>query len=99
MSRRSETLRDQRLELYAAQHELCETCGLPIALAEAELAHKIPEALWAFARWGRRVIDHPLNKAMTHRGYCNDQQNIQNRPLDCEVLVSRIREAIEHERL
>ena len=95
MSKRAEMLREQREKIYCDQHGLCKTCGMPLALCEAELAHKIPDALWANAKWGRQVIDHEMNKAMTHRGYCNDQQNIQNKPLECNALVRSILREIQ----
>ena len=65
MSRRSETIRDQRLEMYEAQNCLCAYCGEPLAFEEAQLSHRIPNAVWAMAKYGRKVVDHPLNKGGT----------------------------------
>jgi hypothetical protein len=90
MNRHSEAIRDQRLELYHAQNCLCAYCGMPLAFEEAQLAHRIPETIWAFTKYGRKVIDSPLNKGMTHAG-CNVKLNIQNNPLECAALVDRIR--------
>ncbi len=90
MSRRSEALRKQREDLYRDQLGYCATCGMPVAYHDCELAHKIPEAKWAIKKWGRGVIDHWMNKAITHRGECNDAQNIQNRPVECARLVEKI---------
>jgi hypothetical protein len=90
-------LRDQREALYYDQLGFCATCHYGMSLESAELAHKIPEAKWAVKKYGFPVVDHVLNKAMTHRGYCNDQQLIQNRPAECDQLAAEIRKEIERE--
>jgi hypothetical protein len=61
-----------------------------VPFADFELAHRIPEAKWAIRKWGWAVIDHDKNKGITHRGPCNDAQNIQNDPLECEELAAEI---------
>ena len=95
MSRRSEWLRDVRGDIYEAQGGRCATCQQSILFSEGQLAHKIPEVVWAIEKYGKSVVDHPMNKAMTHGGFCNDQQNIQNHPLECDELAAEIRKEID----
>lgn len=91
MSRRSLDLEEDRMTLYRRQHGLCETCNQSLRYQESQLAHRIPEALWAIKKWGMSVIDHPLNKALTHAGACNDAVLIGNDPETCKALVKLIR--------
>ena len=91
MSRRSEALRDQRDRLYAERGGVCETCRCSVPFTDFTLAHRIPEAKWAIRKYGWAVIDHDLNKTVTHRGDCNDAENIQNDPMACDELAAEIR--------
>jgi hypothetical protein len=97
MSRRSERLRDERVVMNTEQGYRCATCHLALPYEGGELAHKIPNAVWAKAKYGPRVIDHRLNKVLTHPGFCNDQQNLQNKPLACDRLAAEIRKELESE--
>jgi hypothetical protein len=59
------------------------------------VAHRIANCVWAIAKYGREVIDHPLNKATTHPGRCNDAMLCTYRDAEREALVAEIRKAIE----
>jgi hypothetical protein len=95
VSARSEMLRDLRAEMFDEQEGKCSSCGL-LMTGKMELAHRIPDTVWARKKYGRRVIDHRFNKTLTHPGACNDRQNIQNWPVRCDALAKRIRKEIEH---
>jgi hypothetical protein len=94
MSRRSLDLESVRKWLYEKQDHLCAACHQSLKWDEAQLAHRIPEALWAMKKWGPSVIDHPFNKAMTHPFECNDAMLIANDPRECEALVKLIKSAM-----
>ena len=50
-------------------------------------------------KYGREVIEHPLNKACTHPGACNDGMLITFRPVERERLAQAIREKISGKEL
>lgn len=94
MSRRSELLRDQRIETYYDQDGRCAYCGLPMIFDEFELAHVLAESRDNVRRFGREVVDHRENKRATHRGECNSGVLMNPDSLQAREHARRIREAI-----
>lgn len=86
---------DERESLYARARGRCEACGEMVEYTLFEVAHRIANSVANRKRYGRRVIDHPLNKAVTHRnGYrgraCNDAVLCGGNPAACAEIVRRI---------
>ena len=46
-------------------------------------------------QYGPRVIHHPLNLVLTHRGACNDAVSISNHPVEVDRLAARIRKELK----
>jgi hypothetical protein len=86
---------EERLDIYERDGGLCRSCGLPVDINSFQISHRIAAAKWCYEKYGREVIDHPLNKATTHPGRCNDGQLITYRDAEREALVAEIRKAIE----
>lgn len=84
----------ERLQIYYRDGGICQYCGRPVGINEFQLAHRIARAKWAIKKYGLEVIEHPLNKATTHAGRCNDGMLISFKPVQREELVEKIREAI-----
>lgn len=81
---------EEREAIYRRDGGICQTCKKPVAFDAFELAHRIANTKANRRRWGAEIIDHPLNKATTHRGRCNSATNIGGNPGACAELVDRI---------
>jgi len=88
---------EERLDIYDRDGGLCRTCGLFVDINSFTIAHRIANCKWAIAKYGREVIGHPLNKATTHPGRCNDGVLITYKDAEREALVAEIRKAIDKE--
>jgi hypothetical protein len=97
VSERSEMLREQRVSLYRQQAGKCFSCAMPMRFDEFELAHRIPERGWCMKHFGRKVVDHEMNKAGTHRGACNSKAQLDPNSLAAEDLAENIRREIRRE--
>lgn len=90
--RKTLAISEMKVELGYSQNWKCSACGAPLAVQEAELAHRIPQRKYLLAKYGPEVIHHRLNMALTHHGACNDAVSIGGQPLACEKLAAEIRE-------
>lgn len=88
-------LYEERIRIYVRDHGICQACGEPVDINIFQVAHKIANTLSNRKRFGDEVIDHPLNKATTHPGRCNDKMNCGFRPDECAEIVEAIRKAKE----
>jgi len=86
---------EQRLAIYARDCGLCAYCGRPVDINSFTAAHRIARTKAMIHKYGHDVIEHPMNKACTHPGACNDLIQCTNRPVERENLVQVIRAAIE----
>jgi hypothetical protein len=86
---------EERLEIYYRDKGICRYCGNPVSIHEFQVAHVIANAKWARKMYGGKIIDHPMNKACTHSGICNDLVQCTNRPLERDELAERIKETLE----
>ena len=85
---------EQRLEIYNRDEGICRYCGEPVSVHEFQVAHIIANTVWANKKYGKGVIDHPMNKACTHPGKCNDLVQITNNPVAREELADKIRDEL-----
>jgi len=92
------TMDDTREIVYARAGYRCEICGAPLTLvAHPQLAHRIPKNTRNLARYGKRVINHPMNLAATCSLKCNGKADIRNHPVLIAALVAQIRTALQEE--
>lgn len=88
---------EERLEIYNRDNGICQFCEKPVSINEFQVSHRIANAKWARKKYGAEVIDHPLNKACTHSGRCNDGVLVTYNPCAAESLARSIRETIHRE--
>ena len=85
---------EQRLEIYYRDGCRCRFCNNPVSIHEFQVAHIIADAKWARKKYGGEVIDHPMNKACTHAGRCNDGVLITFKTLQADALAEKIKQEI-----
>ena len=83
-------LHEERLALYSRDQGICQFCGLPVGINEFQVAHRIAQTKTNYRKFGKTVIDSPLNKAITHPGRCNDGMNCGFNPAKCQEIVSLV---------
>lgn len=74
---------DKKQWIYFSRGGECEVCGKTIPYNEAQLAHRIAKSKPNLAKYGKEIINHPINLALTCSdkfGRCNDSVNIGNNP-------------------
>jgi hypothetical protein len=81
---------EEREAIYLRDRGICLACRKPVAFVDFEVAHRVADTKSNRRRYGDAVVDHPLNKATTHRGACNDAMNCGFRPAECEAIVRAI---------
>jgi len=92
MDRKTLAIAEMKVELSYQQQGKCAACGEPVAVQEAELAHKIPQRKYLLKMYGPEVIHHRLNVCLTHHGACNDKMSIGGNPVAMDKLANEIRE-------
>ena len=86
---------EQRIAIYERDCGLCAYCGRPVDINSFTVAHRIARTKAMLHKYSREVIEHPLNKATTHPGACNDGVLITYKPVEREHLASLIRARIK----
>ena len=81
---------EERIYIYNRDMGVCQHCGTEVSMDDFQVAHRIAQTKSNVKKWGRSVIDHPLNKAATHGGACNDGMNIGFNPVESAALVETI---------
>jgi hypothetical protein len=90
---------EQRLAIYERDGGLCVHCGHYVSINDFQVAHRIARTVWTLKKYGREIIEHPLNKACTHPGACNDAVLITFRPVERELLVDEILRDIDSKKI
>lgn len=80
---------EERLELYNKAGGICEHCGKRVSMDAFQVAHRIPNSPTWRKKYGKEIIDHKLNKAVTHPE-CNSAVLLVNDPVSRELLIDRI---------
>lgn len=88
---------DERIFIYERDGGMCRYCHKPVSFQEFECAHIIADAKWARKKYGSCVIDHPMNKACTHPGRCNDGMLITFKTAQANQLADKIRDELMKE--
>lgn len=86
---------EQRIEVYTRDYGRCQSCGELVPFDAFETAHRIADTKANRKRWGAAVVDHTMNLATTHRGRCNDAQNIGYNPVQSATLAHFINQVLE----
>ena len=97
--REKENAREKKLKIYYERGGVCEICGKDLRVTESELAHKIPKTKRNLKVFGKEVVHHTLNLALTCPGACNDAVLVGLNSLAKWQLLSEIEEAISAEGL
>ena len=95
MDRKTLAISEMKLEKGYEQDWLCASCGEPLVVQEAELAHRIPQRKFLLAKYGPKIIHHRLNVVLTHHGKCNDAVSLGNNPVEWERLAGEIQVSID----
>jgi len=90
-----EAAEEQKRQMHIECGGICETCGKFVPLAEAEAAHRIAKAKWALSKYGKDVIHHRFNLAITHPGRCNSAVQIMPESIQAKELIKRIQEDLD----
>ena len=80
----------QRQYALAVSGGVCEVCGKTLTSSTWQGAHRIANTKPNRAKWGKFVIDHPLNIAIVCSLKCNQVCNIGYDEGKCLRLVQRI---------
>lgn len=86
---------EARMKIYYRDRAMCQACGKPVTIHEFQVAHRIADTKANRKKYGGMVIDHPLNKAATHPGRCNDAMNCGFNPVACALLVGKMHKDME----
>lgn len=70
----------------------CEVCGEPVTPWTMQLAHRIPKSKMNLRKYGKEVIHHDLNLAVTCSLQCNSAVIIHG--IDEQKLVNQIEEVL-----
>ena len=82
---------EERIQLYEKSNGICQYCRRLVDINSFTVAHRIANTKSNRKKYGNEIIDHPLNKAVTHPGNCNDGMNIGMNPVKCRALAMRIK--------
>ena len=85
---------EERLYIYHRDGGVCRFCNEPVSIHEFQVSHIIANAKWARKKYGSEVIDHPMNKACTHAGRCNDGMLITFKTKQADELADKIKREI-----
>jgi len=94
MSRKDLDIAELKLAKCHEQGYECPVCHKYVDVETGELAHKIPQNKWCLAKWGPKVLHHPLNMDLVHHE-CNDAVSISNHPLAMDRLARLIQVALD----
>jgi len=80
---------EQKIKLVALAGNRCEVCGSPVGPINAQIAHRIPQGGTNTRKYGKDVIHHRFNLAVTCSLECNGKVIVHGLPE--ERLVEQIK--------
>lgn len=89
------TYAEARMVVYARDQGMCRECERPAPYGHC--AHVIPRTKGNVRRYGRRIMDHPLNLRWACSQTCNDLLSRSNHPLYKTALLAEISAALVRE--
>lgn len=81
---------EKKIRIYNIRAGICEVCPKIISYSQAQLAHRIPKSKVNLKKYGKGIIHHPKNLALTCSLECNSKVNINNNPGAIEELLKEI---------
>jgi len=82
---------EERLKIFSAYDYTCVKCGGSVyQYGTPMLAHLIADTKANRSKYGKAIIEDPLNRKPTCCLNCNDSQNIGNNPEECKKLIAEI---------
>ena len=88
-SRESLEVTEMKIRLHAERGGYCQTCMKPVSVEQTQLAHRVPKTKGNLKKYGKQIIHHELNLAITCSLECNAAVLIHGLPED--DLIARIR--------
>lgn len=82
---------EKKIHLYMDRGGICEVCGKPVELSQAQLGHRFPKTKYNIRKYGKDITHHSYNLALVCSLKCNSAVNISNKPEEIKVLVERIK--------
>ncbi len=87
--RESLEVTEQKIKLVALAGNRCEVCGTPVGPVNAQIAHRIPKGSTNTRKYGKEIIHHRFNLAVTCSLECNGKVIVHGMPE--ERLVGQIK--------
>lgn len=91
----TQEIKDTAWTLAEAQGWKCASCGKSI-IANAQIAHRIPQNTANMRKYGAEIIHHRLNLGLVCGLACNARLSITKRTAREFALVEKIRQAIKN---
>ena len=82
-----------KIDFHISKCGRCDVCNLWIPLEESHIAHRIPKTKSNLKKYGKGIIHHPLNLALTCPD-CNSAVLINNDPVSKGLLIAKIERAL-----
>lgn len=87
---------EKKIAILSERGWLCEVCGQPLTMSNAQLAHRIPQTKGYLKQYGKDVIHHELNLACVCSLDCNSAVLLdpKTHPIEAQELIYRIKEDV-----
>jgi Fe2+ or Zn2+ uptake regulation protein len=87
---------EKKIEILNKRGWLCEKCGKPLDVRNAQLAHRIPQTKGYLKQYGKDVIHHELNMACVCSLGCNSAILLdpKTHPIEAKELIEKIKERL-----
>ncbi len=85
----------KKIQIYNLRGGTCEVCGKVIPYAEAQIAHRICKSKANLKKYGKEIIHHNLNLALTCSLKCNSGVNISNKSGEIRNLVQEMVDCLQ----
>lgn len=86
---------ETRLQLITKSGGRCEVCGEMVTISTAQLAHRVPQNKMNLKLYGKEVIHHPANMAVTCSLYCNSRVSVGSHGARHDETIAKIRQEID----
>jgi len=83
---------EKKKRIYYRENGRCEVCGKLIPLEQSQLGHRIGQTKQNLKKYGKKIIHHEKNMALTCSLRCNAKVDISHNPVKVAKLLSEILE-------
>ena len=90
---------ETKQNIIATMGYRCEVCGNPVNYFTAQIAHRIPQTRAYMQKYGKDIMHHPFNLAVTCCLKCNSAVllNPATNPIKASELIKIIKEDLNEE--